>query len=272
MMELCPITPGLGTEIFGFDLAAHSTEDDIADVRALLLQRGVLVFRDQINLTREAQIAFAARFGPIEIPPAGEAANPQIIRLYHGPDAPPTENIWHSDQSFRTTPPLGSLLRACEIPPVGGDTLFADMRQAWLRLNETLRDILRGLKAEHDVSKHAPENIAAELRATVPAVEQPILRIHPETDQPILYVNMAYTTRVIGLSSSDSAALLDYLFRQTTVPELQCRVRWTPTTCVFWDNRQLQHYAVGDYMPAVRIMERVTIAGDQVRGPDSAGA
>jgi taurine dioxygenase len=180
-MELRSMTPSLGTEIFGFDLAAPCDEDGIAELRALLLRRGVLVFRDQTALTREAQIAFAARFGYLEVHPAGEATDPTVIRLRHGPDAPPTENIWHSDQSFRSAPPLGSLLRACEIPPVGGDTLFADMRQAWLRLPEALRGIVHNLKAEHDISKCAPKGAAAELCAAAPPTEHPIQRIHPET-------------------------------------------------------------------------------------------
>jgi taurine dioxygenase len=215
---------------------------------------------------RDSQLAFARCFGDLETYPAGERSHPQIVRIEHGVDAPPTENIWHSDMSFRKDPPLGAVLRGIDVPEVGGDTLFADMRDVWTRVPEKIQTVARGLGAHHDIAKWADASVAESLREAAPIVTHPIVRVHPETKEELLFVNAAYTTAVAGMDAADSAALLDFLFRQVTVPEVQCRVRWEPGTVVLWDNRSVQHYAAGDYLPAGRIMERVSIAGDPVQG------
>ena len=263
-MNIRQLTPIIGAEVFGLDISKECSSEQIAEIRAMLLRFGVLVFRGQESLTRESHIAFARRFGAIEVFGRGEPTHPEVIRIVHDQNAPPTENVWHSDMSFRLDPPLGSLLRAMILPPVGGDTLFADMREAWTRLPEGIRALARQLTAEHDIAKHAPPEAGPQLREVSPPVQQPVVREHPETGEELLYVNPAYTTKVLQLSDNDSAALLAHLFRQVTVPEIQCRVRWEAGTVAFWDNRSLQHYAVGDYLPARRVMERVTVGGDQV--------
>lgn len=263
-----PMTPSVGAEVSGIDLSEPCSAAMIASLRDLLLRHGVLVFRGQFALTRAGHIDFARRFGEPEKLPRGERDDPEIVRIEHGPNAPPTENIWHCDMSFRPAPPLGAVLRAIEVPEAGGDTLFADMRDVWARLPDTVRSTLRQLTAEHDIAKWASEDLAETLRRAAPVQSHPVVSIHPETAEEVLFVNLAYTTRIDRLSQADSDGMLDSLFGQVAVPEVQCRVRWEPATVIIWDNRSVQHYACGDYLPARRVMERVSLAGTVV---ESAG-
>lgn len=267
-----PVTPALGSVVRGVDLARPLTSELAARLRALLLDRGVLVFPGQHALTRGAHVAFARCFGPVERLPNGEPSCPEIVRIVHGPQAPPTENIWHSDLSFLTAPPLGAALRAIEVPEAGGDTLFADMRAAWRALPPDVQAAVWELDATHDIAKWADESMTGALHDAAPPQAHPIVRIHPETGDAILNVNRAYTTSVLGLAERVSASLLDYLCAQVAVPEVQCRIRWRPDTVILWDNRMVQHYATGDYLPSRRIMERVTILGDRVAGPQRGSA
>lgn len=263
-MDTRPLTPRLGTTVHGLDLSGGITDEEAAELWSLLLDRAVLVIPEQVGISRDDHVTFARRFGTIERSPSGEATHPDVVRIVHGPQAPPTENIWHQDMSFRQRPLLGSVLRAVEIPPVGGDTLFADMRAVWDDLNPKVQAVVLGLRATHDISKWAAPELADELRAVAAPVDHPVVRVHPDTGRPVLNVNHAYTRRLIGLDESASRAMLDYLFSRVTVPEVQVRIRWEPGTVVLWDNRSVQHYATADYHPAVRIMERVTISGGPV--------
>jgi taurine dioxygenase len=270
-MKSQPISPMIGVEVRGMTIDDTLSDDAIGSLRDLLLRHGVVVFRDLPPVCPEAHIAFAERFGSLE-PFPGDPVHGRIVRIVHGPDSPPTENVWHTDMSYRMDPPLGSLLKAVELPPAGGDTIFANMREIWKRLPDAVQALVRHRSAQHDIAKLAAPSIADELRAAAPPTSQPAVRIHPETHDELLYVNPAYTTAFDDLTPADSSALLDYLFRQVTVPEYQCRVRWDTGTMVFWDNRAVQHYAVGDYFPNTRIMERVTLRGDQPYGPSAAVA
>ncbi|GAA3447349.1 TauD/TfdA dioxygenase family protein [Planomonospora venezuelensis] len=252
------MTPACGAEVHGADLAGPPAAV-ARGLRPLLLRHGVLVFRGQAALTPQGQIALARCFGGVTPLPSGLPGHPEIARIDHGVDAPPTENVWHSDMSFLPNPPIGALLRAVRLPAVGGDTLFADMRAAWRRLPERLREVVRDLSAEHDIAKCARAEERGRLAGFPPAVH-PLMRAHPETGEEILFANPAYTTRVVGIPENESAALLGRLFRMASVPEVQCRVRWAEGTVVLWDNRSVQHYAVADYLPERRIMDRVAIA------------
>ncbi|MED7948863.1 TauD/TfdA dioxygenase family protein [Streptomyces sp. BE303] len=265
-MDVRPLTPVLGAEIHGATVPELIGRDGREVLRTLLLTHGVLVLRGQDTLDRARHEALGRQFGALEIFPGHDPDRPCIARIEHGADAPPTENIWHSDMSFRPEPPMGAVLRAVTVPASGGDTLFADMREVWRRLPPDLRDVLRPVRAEHSIAKFAPAALRDALLAAAPPLAHPVLRVHPETGEEILYVNQAYTTRALGLSPARSAELLDFLLRGVTVPEVQCRIRWQPGTVVLWDNRSLQHYAVGDYLPARRVMERVSIAGDAPLG------
>ena len=262
-MRTRPMTPAVGLEIWDVDLSLRDDADTAEALTALLLRYGVLVFRDQ-RLDRDSHVAFASWFGRPEPSPKGLASHPEIVRIEHDASAPPSENIWHADLSFLPQPPLAAALRAVEVPDSGGDTLFADMRDVWTRLPDPIRSAIAELTAEHDIAKWAGPDRASDLRAIAPVVRHAVVRTHPETGEAILFVNPAYTTRIVDLGDADSAAMLDFLFRQISTPEVQCRVRWEPGTVVLWDNRSVLHYATGDYLPARRVMERVSIAGSTI--------
>ncbi len=254
-----PITPVLGAEIHDLDLSVPIGGDLAAELNAALHRYGVLVFRGQATMSRADQVALARVFGPVLRSRLADAEEPDIVRIVHDKDRPATENIWHVDHSFERIPPLGAVLRAIEIPPAGGDTLFADMRAVWRRLPPQVRGLLVDLEAVHDVAKCAPASRAEELHAAAPPTRHPVMRIHPDTGDEILFVNAAYTTCFPGVEPAEGRALLDFLLQQVAVPEVQCRLRWQAGTVAVWDNRSMQHYAVGDYYPSRRVMDRVSI-------------
>jgi taurine dioxygenase len=259
------LTPAIGAEITGIDLASPEIAAYIPAIRAALLAHKVIFFRDQ-SLTAAQHIAFARHFGDLEIHPATPAnqPDPEILRIEYGPDNRGKENFWHSDVTWREKPSLGSILRAIEVPPVGGDTLFVDMHAAFTRLSPEMQRFVSGLTAVHDIARVFAARLgkpAAELHAKYPPMEHPVVRTHPETGLPCLYVNGAFTSHIKGLSPRESDDLLAHLYAQAADPEIQCRFRWQPGSIAFWDNRSSQHFAASDYFPARRVMERVTVAG-----------
>lgn len=265
--EVRPLTPVIGAELRGIDLAADLDEDAIAEVRRALLRHRVVFFRDQ-HITRAQHIAFARRFGELEIHPATpqDQEDPEALRIAHGPDSRGQENFWHSDVTWRAEPSLGSVLRAIEVPTVGGDTLFSCMYSAYEALSPAMQEWVCTLTAEHDIARVFAKrlNVSAEtLREKYPVQHHPVVRTHPETGRRGLYVNTAFTTRILDLSPKESDWLLQHLYDFAAIPEHQCRFVWAPDSIAFWDNRACQHLAVSDYFPAVRVMERVTIAGDR---------
>lgn len=264
-LDVRPLTPAIGAEIAGIDLASPDISERIPAIRAALLTHGVLFFRDQA-LTQEQQIAFARQFGELEVHPATpkDQANREILRIAHGPDSRGQENAWHSDVTWREKPSLGSILRAVEVPPVGGDTLFANMHLAYERLSPEMKRLCTGLTAVHDIARVFARRLGKrpeELHEQYPPMRHPVIRTHPETGQPVIYVNTAFTSHIEGLSEKESRWLLDHLFTTAADPEIQCRFRWQANSVAFWDNRVCQHFAASDYYPARRVMERVTIAG-----------
>ena len=227
----------------------------------------MIFFRDQV-LTRQQHLAFARRFGPLEIHPATPAdqADPEVLRIAHGPDSRGQENRWHSDVTWRAEPSLGSVLRAIEVPEVGGDTLFSCMYSAYEALSPAMQAWVCTLTAEHDIARVFAQRLkrpAEELREQYPVQEHPVVRTHPETGRRGLYVNTAFTSAIQGLTPKESDWLLAHLFSYAAIAEHQCRFQWRPNSIAFWDNRACQHLAASDYYPAVRVMERVTIAGDR---------
>lgn len=266
-LDIRPMTPAIGAEIHDVDLGDPSIASRIQEIRAALLKYGVIFFRDQ-ELTQEQHIAFARQFGELEIHPATpkDQANPEVLRIAHGPDSRGSENHWHSDVTWRECPSLGSILLAREVPEVGGDTLFANMHLAYERLSEQMKRFCEGLTAVHDIAQvfakrlnKAPE----ELHDKYPPMRHPVIRTHPETGERAIYVNTAFTSHIVGLSDRESRWLLEHLYATAADVEIQCRFRWQAGSVAFWDNRVCQHLAVSDYYPARRIMERVTIAGDR---------
>ena len=261
------LSPHIGSEIHGVDLRDDLSDEDIAQIRSVLNERKVVFFRDQ-DITRRQHIAFARRFGQLEIHPATpkDQPDPEVLHIAHGPNSRGRENNWHSDVTWRAEPSLGSILRAITVPAFGGDTLFANMEAAYDGLSPMMKEWVCTLRAVHDISRVFAKRLgktADELRETYPPQEHPVVRTHPETGRRSLYVNTGFTSHIIGLSAKESVWLLDHLYSQATLPEYQCRFVWRPHSIAFWDNRGSQHYAASDYFPEVREMERVTISGDR---------
>ncbi len=266
-----PIAPVIGAEIDGVDLGAPVDDELFAELNRALLEWKVLVFRDQ-DITADQHRDFAARWGALESHPFARTLGDQpeqveVLRLEKDDKAGGYENGWHSDVTWRECPSLGSILRAVEVPEVGGDTLWADMGAAYDNLPDDMKDYLEGKVAIHDwmrtFGRRMDPEVRDALRPDFPAQEHPIVRTHPETGRKTLFVNRAFTERVVGLGDEDSAALLEYLYSRAMFPEFQCRVRWNAGDVVFWDNRSTQHYASSDYFPNRRVMERITIVGDR---------
>lgn len=264
--EVAPMSPSIGAELLNVDLR-NLNDDLIRDVRAALLKYRVIFFRDQ-DLSRAQHIDFARAFGALEIHPATPAdqEDKEVLQIAHGPKSRGSENMWHSDVTWRECPSLGSILRAIELPAIGGDTLFANMAVAYERLSDETKERINGRTAMHDIARvfakrlnKAPE----ELYEKYPPVEHPIVRTHPETGERVLYVNGAFTSHINDMEPAESDALLNELYLSAWNPEVQCRFRWRLGSMAFWDNRACQHFAASDYFPNVRIMERVTIAGDK---------
>jgi taurine dioxygenase len=262
-----PLSPTIGTEIHGVDLRYELDDATVAAIRDVLLRRKVIFFRDQ-DITTEQHIAFARRFGRLEIHPATpkDQQHQEVLRIAHGPQSRGTENNWHSDVTWRAEPSLGSVLRAVTVPDVGGDTLFCDMQAAYEGLSPEMQRWVCTLTATHDIARVFAKKLKVdpdELRAKYPVQHHPVVRTHPETGGRSLYVNTGFTSHIDGLSATESDWLLGHLYAQATRPEYQCRFRWQANSIAFWDNRACQHYAASDYFPEVRIMERVTVAGDR---------
>tara|TARA_R110000782_G_scaffold72080_1_gene144325 strand:+ start:326 stop:1129 length:804 start_codon:yes stop_codon:yes gene_type:complete len=260
------MSPAIGAELIGADLAAPN-DTLVEEVRAALLQYQVVFFRDQ-DVTRAQHIAFARAFGELEIHPATPKDQPdrEVLRIVHGPNSRGMENAWHSDVTWREQPSLGSILRAIELPDVGGDTLFSNMVMAYEGLDDDLKTRLCEMTAVHDIARVFAKRLGkdtASLHEKFPLMEHPVVRTHPETGQRLIYVNTAFTDHIKGMDRAESDELLSFLYSRAAIPEYQCRFRWAPGSIAFWDNRACQHYAASDYFPNTRIMERVTIAGDR---------
>ncbi|MER8156781.1 TauD/TfdA family dioxygenase [Streptomyces sp. NPDC094472] len=266
--EVAPLGRVIGAEIRGLDLSRPLEPALREELNRALLEWKVLFFRGQ-HLTPERQRGFARHWGELETNPLLAAGSSEdVVRFDKGSGATPTfENIWHTDVTFRTRPALGAVLQLREVPPVGGDTLWADMAAAYDNLPAEVKDRIDGATAVHDFIPgfsrfYGPERLAP-FQEIFPPVEHPVVRTHPETGRRMLFVNTSFTTRITGMEREESDRLLSFLCRQAHVPEYQVRFHWQPGDIAFWDNRATQHYAVNDYAPHRRVAERVAIEGDQ---------
>ncbi|HET9728446.1 MAG TPA: TauD/TfdA family dioxygenase [Acidimicrobiia bacterium] len=267
-----PWTEVIGAEVHGVDLRTPLDEQLRDEIRRALLEWKVLFFREQ-HLTAAQQLAFAREFGELEQHPfLNVGQEPEIVRFEKGADRSDpfnvgVENGWHSDVSWRAEPAMGAVLRAIEVPPHAGDTLWADMACAYDNLPGDLKERIDGATAIHSFVESFAFRLDDEQRAAMikqyPPVEHPVVRTHPETGRKTLYVNGYFTERIVGLEPDESERLLDRLCQQAMHPEWQVRLRWEPGTVAFWDNRATQHYAASDYFPQRRVMERVAICGDR---------
>ena len=276
-----PMTCAIGAEISNVNLGDAARDDALfAEIRALLLAHKVLFFRDQ-DMSRAEHVAFARRFGELEDHPVAgsDPDNPGLVRIYKGPDSrnEQYENAWHCDTTWRESPQLGAVLRCTECPPVGGDMLWANMGEAYRRLPEHVKTQIAPLRARHSIEASFGAAMPIEkrlaLKAQYPDAEHPVVRTHPETGEKTLFVN-AFTTHFTNYHTPENvrfgqdanpgaALLLNYLISQAYVPEYQVRFRFRRNSVAVWDNRCTQHYAVQDFWPAVRNLERAGIIGDK---------
>ncbi len=272
--DLYHLSPVIGTEVLGIDLREPLPDDVIHWLYNLLVDRKVIFFRDQ-DISQQQHIEFARRFGELEVHPftSNDQAHPEIIHLDNDRDNPPYINIWHSDVTWRVEPSLGSILRAVEVPEVGGDTLFANMEAAYNGLDDATKAQVDDLIAVHDNegflagmrARGASEEEIEAKRQEFPATTHPVIRTHPDSGKKSIYVNRAFTRTIEGMTSADADALLNKLYQTAWSPDVQCRFRWRQNSLAFWDNRAAQHFAAADYWPHTRRMERVTIIGDRPR-------
>jgi taurine dioxygenase len=280
-MRVEQVTNAIGAELVDIKLADAIHDDGLfAEIRANLLKHRVLFLRDQ-DISRAEHVAFARRFGELEDHPVAgsDPEHPGLVRIYKSPDQPNDryENAWHSDATWREAPQFGAVLRCVECPPVGGDTMWANMVLAHENLPAHVKEQIADLRARHSIEASFGAAMPIEkrlaLKTQYPDAEHPVVRTHPETSEEVLFVN-AFTTHFtnyhtparvrFGQDANPGASdLLRYLISQAYIPEYQVRWRWKPNSVALWDNRSTQHYAVMDYAPCHRKMERAGIIGDK---------
>jgi taurine dioxygenase len=262
-----------GAEIEGVDLSNDLDNSTFAAIQDALVEHQVIVFRDQ-DISTEDQKTFGRRFGELTVHPfaPSDREAPDLIVFDNDADNPPWgTDVWHSDETFRTEPPLGTILRALIVPDYGGDTLFASMAAAYEGLSNHMQQFVSGLEAIHDFKPFRQlfdddAESLTRLRAfedRYPPAVHPVVRTHPVSGRKVLFVNPQFTIAIKGMDEVESRAVLDLLFHQAEIPEYQYRHHWAPDTLVFWDNRSVQHYAIHDYYPDRRKLERITIKGDR---------
>jgi taurine dioxygenase len=274
--DATPLGVTVGAEITGVDLRRPLAAAVVAELRRALFDYKVLFFRNQ-PLSPAEHVAFARRFGPLELHPfiPSNTAEPELVRFEKGAEVAGYENSWHHDVTWRLRPSMAAVLHALTVPPRGGDTLFADMYAAYDSLDDATCAVIEDLDALHDFTRafgHAvPAGELAAMQQRYPAVSHPVVCTHPATGRRHLYVNRIFVRHLIGLDRDESLALLDRLCRQADSPEHQYRFTWSDHAVAMWDNRAVQHYASSDYWPHTRIMERASIAGDRpARHPGTA--
>jgi taurine dioxygenase len=275
--------PACGAEVRGADLSRPLSAADFKTIHDALIEHEVIVLPDQQAITVEDQIRFGERFGELSVHPFSPHAEdvPELIVLDNDGDNPPlATDIWHSDETFRETPPWGTILRAKVVPQVGGNTVFASMTAAYEGLSDRMQAFLSGLEAVHDFKPFRrlfgrdaeSKRIIRDMEDRFPNPVHPVVRVHPVSGKKAIFVNKQFTVAIRGMTERESDALLDVLYHLPEVPEYQFRAHWQVGMMVFWDNRSVQHYAPRDYLPQRRRMERVTLVGDKPFGPEDAMA
>ncbi len=262
-IESRKLTPNIGAEVFGVDLAQPLSNQQYADIRQALLDNLVIFFRDQ-TLTIEQHKAFGRLFGPLQrVPNPRFVVDPEVIAIKADESsAYVSGDVWHTDTSCDEVPPLGSILYMHEVPVNGGgDTMFANMYLAYETLSDALKGYLEGLTAIHDGERvYRGKGRKHEPGVTYPRAEHPVVSTHPETGRKLLFVNRMFTSHIVQLKAAESAQILEMLYQHQATPDFQCRFKWQPKSIAFWDNRSAHHLAIWDYFPHRRVGHRVTIA------------
>jgi len=267
-IEMRRLTPTIGAEIFGVDLAGQIGNQQFQEIHEALMDAQVIFFRDQ-KITPQQQIDFGRRFGRLHIHPAAPTlveGHPEILVIKADEKSKHVAGEeWHSDVSCDPEPPMGSILHMHEVPANGGgDTLFASMYAAYDGLSAPMQRLLEDFTAIHDGEHVYRGRYGIDDRGKqFPRSEHPVIRTHPVTGRKALYVNRGFTTRIVQLKRNESAALLEMLYRHIETPEFHCRFKWQPGSIAFWDNRCVQHHAMWDYFPLRRYGHRVTVCGDK---------
>jgi len=274
-IEVRPLTPQIGAEVFGVDVTKPMGNADFDTVHQALLDHSIIVFREQ-PLDDNQLMGLGRQFGPLIVHPflQNDGPNPEVIHIKREPqDKAIVGQEWHSDTTCIETPPLAGVLHCIETPLAGGDTLFASQYRAWETLSDGMKEMLDGMIAVHNDTRVAgPQsgvngNRANRVRDDADwkpsSAEHPVVRTHPETGRKGLFVNISYTRYFKGMTEAESAPLLNFLYRHAVRPEFTCRVQWRPGSTVIWDNRCVKHLAVHDCGPHRREMHRVQVAGDR---------
>jgi taurine dioxygenase len=273
-IETTHLTRGFGSIVRGVELSQELPQSVIDRLSDLLVERKVLVFRDQ-HITPQSQRDFAARFGTLHVHPIYPVLPdlPEILLLDNHEAFLPDNDNWHTDVTFSKTPPLAGILAAKRVPSVGGDTLWSDCASAYEALSPPMQRLLEGLTAQHSIAKSFPperwqndpsfKERYERAVAKHPPVGHPVVRTHPVSGRKGLFVNEGFTTHINGIKPRESEALLKFLFVQAGQPEFTIRWRWSVGDVAFWDNRNTQHYAIADYLPERRTMHRATVNGDE---------
>jgi taurine dioxygenase len=270
----------LGAEISGVDLRQPFSDEVFRIIEDALVENELIIFRNQ-EITSDDLIKFGRRFGELTVHPFSphDEKAPVLIKFRNDEtNAPFGTDVWHSDETFRAEPPMATVLCAKEVPAVGGDTMFVSMSAAFDGLSERMQQFISGLEAVHDLKPFrslfgSTEDDRKNLQyfeLLYPPQVHPVVRIHPVSGRKILFVNPQFTIAIKDMDERESRSLLDTLFHQALIPEYQFRHHWAPHTIAMWDNRSTQHYAVNDYYPQRRYMERVTVRGGPVTGVERA--
>jgi len=268
-LDIQPIAGSMGAEVFGIDLAKDLDDESFVDIHEALLDHGAIFFRDQ-DITPDQQLGFAKRWGEVHLHPHMPClpGHPGVIEIVKKEtDTVAFGGNWHTDQMFTATPARVTMLYAKEIPTAGGDTMFANLYQAYDSLSDGMKEMIGGLRtvSQYDKKKKRPANMApTDQDVPAPEVEHPLVRPHTETGQKALYISSeSITRRIAGMSEEESRPLLSYLINHATRPEFVCRFRWQPGSLAVWDNRRALHYPINDYNGYRRVMHRVTVVGER---------
>lgn len=264
-----PLTGGMGAEIDGVDLSPELDASTFAAVHRAVLDHGVIFFRGQ-NIAPEQQMAFARRWGTVHLHPHMPCLpdHPGIIEIVKKEEDTTVFGAeWHTDQMFTPTPARYTILYAKQVPPVGGDTLFANLHQAYDALSDGMKAMIANLRtlSIYDKKKKRPAAMTpTEIDVAPEPAEHPLVRVHPETGRKALYLcHIGITRQIVGMSEEESRPLLTYLMQHAIRPEFTCRFRWAVGSLAMWDNRRALHYPVNDYYGYRRVMHRITIEGER---------
>lgn len=269
------ITPTIGAEISNIDLSQDLSEEKLDQIYQDLIDYKVIFFRNQ-EISPKNHIALAKSFGEIEPPhPVYPHVKdfPEIVLLENDANNPPDTDEWHTDVTFKSDPAFASILYSKIIPPSGGDTLWCSLSAIYEALPSDTKKYLETLRAVHDMGSFRNNFIDDDNEKSAQNVNEgfqkfgnaihPMVKVHPISKNKLLYINPGFTSQIVGMNMTDSNNLLTYLFNFMNKPEFQIRFKWSANTIAIWDNRCTMHYAIGDYMPHHRQMNRITVLNDK---------